>query len=191
MYNLLMRQFSVSAARQHLSDVVESVGEEPVMLLKHGEPAAVVISPQLYEELVSALEELEDIGMARLELKAETELARGDDLTWVPTALHATVATDLLGDGTPVPIATEISFDPTTGLITATATSASGSACPGRTNRATPTTSPGRPSADTSKAATAMWLKPSQCKSQAEFYQSRQWGHVSFHQPRSPQHACN
>ena len=61
MYNMFMRQFSVSAARQHLSDVVESVGEEPVMLLKHGEPAAVVISPQLYEDLVSALEELEDI----------------------------------------------------------------------------------------------------------------------------------
>ena len=77
MYNLLMRQFSVTAARQHLSDVIDSVGDEPVMLLKHGEPAAVVISPQLYEELTSALEELDDI-----EAFDEAMAEGGPNLPW-------------------------------------------------------------------------------------------------------------
>ena len=61
MYNSLVRQFSITAARQHLAEVIESVGVEPVMLLKHGEPAAVMISPAMYDEFVDAIEEREDI----------------------------------------------------------------------------------------------------------------------------------
>ena len=60
-YNHEMKQFSVSSARQHLAEVVEAVESEPVTLVRHGVPAAVVVSPALFESLLSAAEELDDI----------------------------------------------------------------------------------------------------------------------------------
>ena len=60
-YNHEMKRFSVSSARQHLAEVVEAVESEPVTLVRHGVPAAVVLSPALFESLLSAAEELDDI----------------------------------------------------------------------------------------------------------------------------------
>lgn len=56
-----MARMSISAAREHLADVVETAGREPVVLERHGREAAVVISPQRYAELLEAWEEAEDI----------------------------------------------------------------------------------------------------------------------------------
>ncbi len=61
LYNLIVKQVTVSDARGRLSEVVDTVQTEPVMLERHGKPAAVVISPELFEQLLDAAEELEDI----------------------------------------------------------------------------------------------------------------------------------
>lgn len=56
-----MATMSVSEAREHLAQAVDLAGREAVVLERHGRPAAVLISPARYEELMDALEEAEDI----------------------------------------------------------------------------------------------------------------------------------
>jgi PHD/YefM family antitoxin component YafN of YafNO toxin-antitoxin module len=56
-----MATFSTSKARESLSDAVEMSRTEAVFLEKHGKPAAVMVSPERYEEMMDALEEVEDI----------------------------------------------------------------------------------------------------------------------------------
>lgn len=53
--------FNISAARENLSDAVERARSEPVFLERYGRPAAVMISPERYAELIAALEEAEDV----------------------------------------------------------------------------------------------------------------------------------
>lgn len=52
---------NVSTAREHLPEAVEKAKTEAVFLERYGRPAAVLISPERYEELVAALEEAEDV----------------------------------------------------------------------------------------------------------------------------------
>ena len=56
-----MAKMSVSDARDHLAEVLESVRTEAVVLERYGQPRAVVVSPERYEELMDAFEELEDV----------------------------------------------------------------------------------------------------------------------------------
>jgi antitoxin Phd len=56
-----MVTWSVSTAREQLADVVEQAGHEAVVLERYGRPAAIVISPARYDELMEALEEVEDL----------------------------------------------------------------------------------------------------------------------------------
>jgi len=50
----------VSEARERLSDAVETARTEPVFLERYGRPAAVLVSPERYEELLGAFEDAED-----------------------------------------------------------------------------------------------------------------------------------
>lgn len=52
---------SISAARDHLPDVLETARTEAVFLERYGHPAGVLVSPERYEQLMSALEDAEDI----------------------------------------------------------------------------------------------------------------------------------
>lgn len=51
----------VSAARESLSDAVELAGTEAVVLERYGRPAAVLVSPERYEQLMAAWEDVEDV----------------------------------------------------------------------------------------------------------------------------------
>lgn len=55
-----MTAINISAARDNLSDAVERAHSEPVFLERYGRPAAVLISPERYAQLMTALEEAED-----------------------------------------------------------------------------------------------------------------------------------
>lgn len=57
---LSMATMTVSEAREKLSDAVETALTEPVFLERYGRPAAVLVSPGRYEELLDAFEEAED-----------------------------------------------------------------------------------------------------------------------------------
>jgi len=52
---------NVSAARENLHAAVELSRTEAVFLERYGHPAAVLVSPERYDELVTALENAEDV----------------------------------------------------------------------------------------------------------------------------------
>ncbi|MGH3181411.1 MAG: type II toxin-antitoxin system Phd/YefM family antitoxin [Streptosporangiaceae bacterium] len=52
---------NISAARENLPDVVELARTEAVFLERYGRPAAVLVSPEQYEKMVTALEDAEDV----------------------------------------------------------------------------------------------------------------------------------
>ncbi|HEY1466486.1 MAG TPA: type II toxin-antitoxin system Phd/YefM family antitoxin [Acidimicrobiales bacterium] len=56
-----MAKMAVSEARENLSEAVETARSEPVVLERYGRPAAVLISPSRYEQLLEALEDAEDV----------------------------------------------------------------------------------------------------------------------------------
>ena len=61
LYNLFMSTMSVTEARENFSEAIATSAVEAVFIQKHGENAAVLISPERYEELMDALEEIEDM----------------------------------------------------------------------------------------------------------------------------------
>jgi len=52
---------SVTEARENFSEAIATSAVEAVFIQKHGENAAVLISPERYEELMDALDEIEDM----------------------------------------------------------------------------------------------------------------------------------
>ncbi|HEY0951777.1 type II toxin-antitoxin system Phd/YefM family antitoxin [Nocardioides sp.] len=56
-----MSSIPVSEARANLPAVIASSADEAVVLERRGQRVAVVISPQRYDELMDAWEELEDV----------------------------------------------------------------------------------------------------------------------------------
>lgn len=61
MYVGVMTVYSIAEARRHLAEVIERSATEEVILERRGEPAAVVISPERFEELQDAWEQVDDI----------------------------------------------------------------------------------------------------------------------------------
>jgi prevent-host-death family protein len=61
MYNMFMKSFALSDARRDLPSLVDKAAKEPILITRHGEEAAVLISPSLYEEMIEAMEERENI----------------------------------------------------------------------------------------------------------------------------------
>ena len=84
LYNLEMVKMSVSKARERLSEVVEMSQSQPVELEHYGRRAAVIISPDQYDEMLEALEESQDVAAFDAAI-AEA----GDNIPW------AQVKTDL------------------------------------------------------------------------------------------------
>jgi antitoxin Phd len=67
----------ISEAREKLADAVETSHREAVFLDRYGSPAAVLISPERYEELMDALEESEDVAAFDAAMAEE-----GDNIPW-------------------------------------------------------------------------------------------------------------
>lgn len=56
-----MSTMSITEARENFSEAIATSAVEAVFIQKHGENAAVLISPKRYEQLMDALEEIEDV----------------------------------------------------------------------------------------------------------------------------------
>lgn len=56
-----MATMNISAARDHLSEAVETARSEAVFLERYGRTAGVLVSPERYEQLMTALEDAADI----------------------------------------------------------------------------------------------------------------------------------
>lgn len=61
LYINAMKELSVTEAREQFPAVLNQAKKKPVWITRHGIDVAVVISPALFETLVEAQEELEDI----------------------------------------------------------------------------------------------------------------------------------
>ena len=56
-----MKSFAISNARRDLPTLVDKSSNEPILITRNGQEAAVMVSPSLYQEMIDAMEELEDI----------------------------------------------------------------------------------------------------------------------------------
>lgn len=72
-----MTTMPISEAREKLSAAVEAAHTEPVFLERYGRPAAVLVSPARYEELLEAFEDAEDVAAFDAALADE-----GPNLPW-------------------------------------------------------------------------------------------------------------
>jgi prevent-host-death family protein len=72
-----MATWNISAARENLSEAVETARTETVFLERYGRPAAVMVSLDRYEQLMAALEEAEDIAAFDAAMAEE-----GPNLPW-------------------------------------------------------------------------------------------------------------
>ena len=61
LYDSSMATMKISEARDNLPRAVELARTEAVVLERYGRPAAVLVSPERYDELMTALEDGEDI----------------------------------------------------------------------------------------------------------------------------------
>ena len=68
-----MSTLNISEFRANLPDAVETAQTEAVILERHGHRAAVMVSPARYDELMDAMEELEDMAAV------DAALAEGGD----------------------------------------------------------------------------------------------------------------
>ncbi len=67
----------MSAARDRLPDAIERAQTEAVFLERYGRRAAVLVSPARYDELMSALEEADDVAAFDAALAEE-----GPNIPW-------------------------------------------------------------------------------------------------------------
>ena len=77
LYDSSVATMSVSEARERLSEAVETAHSEAVFLERYGRPAAVLLSPERFEELTRALEEAEDVAAFDAAMAEE-----GDNIPW-------------------------------------------------------------------------------------------------------------
>lgn len=63
-----MTAFPLSQARRELPSLIDRAQTEAIMISRHGIPAAVVLSPSRYEELLTALEDLQDLALIEASL---------------------------------------------------------------------------------------------------------------------------
>jgi len=77
MYILHMKTVSVAHARRMFAEVIDEARDEAVLIERRGEAAAVVVSPERYEELMEALEDAEDIAAFDAAIAEE-----GENIPW-------------------------------------------------------------------------------------------------------------
>jgi prevent-host-death family protein len=67
----------ISDARKNLREAVDRARSEPVIVERNGKPIAVLLSPERYEQLMDALDEIEDVAaldQAMVEYRDDLEL---------------------------------------------------------------------------------------------------------------------
>jgi len=58
----MIKTASVTELREKLAETIDSLdAENAVMVVRHSKPAAYLVSPRLFDELIERLEDLEDL----------------------------------------------------------------------------------------------------------------------------------
>jgi prevent-host-death family protein len=77
LYNRFMSTITVSDARANFSELITRSQTEAVFVERHGRPEAVVVSPEQYERMMDALEDVEDAHAFDAAMAEE-----GDNIPW-------------------------------------------------------------------------------------------------------------
>lgn len=77
MYTCFMSTINISDARSRLPELIEKTESEPVFIERRGHRAAVLVSPERYEQMLDALEEIEDIAAFDAAMAEE-----GQNISW-------------------------------------------------------------------------------------------------------------
>lgn len=56
-----MASINISSARGNLPDAIQTARTEAVFLERYGRPVAVIVSPERYEQLIAASDEVDDV----------------------------------------------------------------------------------------------------------------------------------
>jgi antitoxin Phd len=72
-----MTTISVSEARENLAGIIDAAQTGPVVLERYGRPAAILVSPERYEQLLDAVEESEDVAAFDAAMAED-----GDNIPW-------------------------------------------------------------------------------------------------------------
>ncbi len=63
-----MTTIPLSDARRELASLIDQAQTEAITISRHGIPAAVVLSPSRYEELLSVAQDIEDLALIQASL---------------------------------------------------------------------------------------------------------------------------
>lgn len=77
LYDSGMGTMSMSDARDHLPDAMETARTEAVFVQRRGRLAGVLVSPERYEQLMTALEDVEDVAAFDVAMAEE-----GPNIPW-------------------------------------------------------------------------------------------------------------
>jgi antitoxin Phd len=77
LYDSVVATIDMSEARANLPAAVELARTEAVVLARYGAPAAVLISPERYDQLMTAFEDAEDVALFDAAMAEE-----GPDIPW-------------------------------------------------------------------------------------------------------------
>ncbi|MET4095218.1 type II toxin-antitoxin system Phd/YefM family antitoxin [Arthrobacter sp. UYCu712] len=72
-----MSNINITDARARLPELVTLAETEPVFIERRGQRAAVLVSPERYEQMLDALEEVEDVAAFDAAMAEE-----GDSIPW-------------------------------------------------------------------------------------------------------------
>lgn len=77
MYIICMPTINITDARLHLPELIEKAETEPVFIERSGHRAAVILSSKRYEQMLDALEVVEDIAAFDAAMTEE-----GENISW-------------------------------------------------------------------------------------------------------------
>lgn len=77
MYSLSMMKIASSEARSHFAQTLDHAAIEPLIIERRGQNDVVVMSSQLFEQLIADSEEMEDI-----RLFDESMAEEGENIPW-------------------------------------------------------------------------------------------------------------
>ena len=78
----MAKRVSATVAKNRLGQVLRMAEDEPVYIIKHGKPQAVLIAAERYEQLVTRAQDRDDLQLAKLRADFEKMYASMQTARW-------------------------------------------------------------------------------------------------------------
>ncbi|HEV7645353.1 MAG TPA: type II toxin-antitoxin system Phd/YefM family antitoxin [Pyrinomonadaceae bacterium] len=81
MRNIAKNIIPISDLQRQAGQIVDKLSDDPIIITQHGRAAAVLISPQRYDEMEEELRRLDDVELVTMLQKAEADIAAGKTIS--------------------------------------------------------------------------------------------------------------